>query len=122
MSISSKTSLLGQASTVEEETSSSSRKRKFSPSSSSTGIKPNGSCNNNNNNNSHFNITTEKVPCKKVKEHEDNSKMTDTKRPNFSAIGGPNGVNKNVSPLTNNKPGSAKKLVIKNFKGKRQSQ
>lgn len=51
---------------------------------------------------------------------EDNS-MTDTtqnnqKRANFSALSNPNGVNK-TSPLVNTKPGAAKKLVIKNFKG-----
>ncbi|XP_067008215.1 cullin-4A [Anabrus simplex] len=48
--------------------------------------------------------------------------MTDTatnnqKRANFSALSNPNGVNKSPS-LVNTKPGSAKKLVIKNFKEK----
>lgn len=46
--------------------------------------------------------------------------MTDTanqKRPNFSALSSsPNGINKSAS-LVNIKPGAAKKLVIKNFKG-----
>ena len=46
--------------------------------------------------------------------------MTDTanqKRPNFSALtSNPNGINK-AATLLNTKPGSAKKLVIKNFKG-----
>lgn len=53
--------------------------------------------------------------------------MTDTatdtqKRANFSAltVGNPNGVTNRISPsLANTKPGSAKKLVIKNFKSKR---
>ena len=41
------------------------------------------------------------------------------KRANFSALTTPtNGFNKHTSPLANNgKPPSAKKLVIKNFKG-----
>ncbi|XP_071553163.1 cullin-4A [Temnothorax nylanderi] len=46
---------------------------------------------------------------------------TDTqKRANFSAltVGNPNGVNKISPSLANAKPGSAKKLVIKNFKNK----
>jgi len=47
---------------------------------------------------------------------------TDTqKRANFSAltVSNPNGVNKISPSLVNAKPGSAKKLVIKNFKSKR---
>lgn len=47
---------------------------------------------------------------------------TDTpKRANFSAltVGNPNGVNKISPNLASAKPGSAKKLVIKNFKSKR---
>ncbi|KAL6260573.1 hypothetical protein P5V15_008094 [Pogonomyrmex californicus] len=42
------------------------------------------------------------------------------RRANFSAlpVGNPNGVNKMSSSLANAKPGSAKKLVIKNFKNK----
>ncbi len=41
------------------------------------------------------------------------------KKANFSALNSPsNGFNKHVSPLMNSKPGSAKKLVIKNFKEK----
>ena len=45
--------------------------------------------------------------------------MADTqKRANFSALNSPsNGFSRHASPLANNKPGSAKKLVIKNFKG-----
>lgn len=57
---------------------------------------------------------------KKLKE-ESASNMTDTqqKKANFSALTNPsNGFNRNASPLANNKPGAAKKLVIKNFKGK----
>ncbi|KAH8040225.1 hypothetical protein HPB51_009773 [Rhipicephalus microplus] len=42
--------------------------------------------------------------------------MTDTtKRVMYSALAGSNGVKKTVSPMSNNKPNSAKKLVIKNF-------
>ena len=47
-------------------------------------------------------------------------RMTDTqnKRANFSALSSPsNGFSRHASPLANSKPGSAKKLVIKNFKG-----
>lgn len=48
--------------------------------------------------------------------------MTDTttqKRANFSALNSnPNGMNKNSTSLLASKPGSAKKLIIKNFKGK----
>ncbi|KAH7962170.1 hypothetical protein HPB52_014672 [Rhipicephalus sanguineus] len=44
------------------------------------------------------------------------SSMTDTtKRVMYSALAGSNGVKKTVSPMSNNKPNSAKKLVIKNF-------
>ena len=62
---------------------------------------------------------SENIGSKRLKQ-EDNS-MTDTtqnnqKRANFSALGNPNGVSK-TSPLVNTKPGAAKKLVIKNFKG-----
>ncbi|GAB6021134.1 Cullin-4B [Chamberlinius hualienensis] len=57
---------------------------------------------------------------KRFKKNEEYDRMTDTtKRPNFSALGGTNGVSKMASSqLMNNKPGSAKKLVIKNFKEK----
>ena len=44
-----------------------------------------------------------------------------SKRPNFSALScpGPNGVNNKLSStVANAKPGTAKKLIIKNFKGK----
>lgn len=54
--------------------------------------------------------------CKKVKLEE----MTDTtqKRANFSALQPTsNGVNRTIPNFVNLKPGSAKKLVIKNFKG-----
>ncbi|XP_074658437.1 cullin-4B-like [Tubulanus polymorphus] len=45
--------------------------------------------------------------------------MNDKKRANFSALtSSSNGLNRNVSPLANNKPTAAKKLVIKNFKEK----
>lgn len=56
---------------------------------------------------------------------EDIENMTDTaansqKRANFSAltVTNPNGVNKISTSITNAKPGSAKKLIIKNFKSK----
>ena len=39
------------------------------------------------------------------------------RKPNFSALNSSNGMNKHTQPGTN-KPGTAKKLVIKNFKGK----
>lgn len=53
--------------------------------------------------------------------------MTDTatataqKRANFSAltVANPNGINKISPNLANAKPGSARKLVIKNFKSKK---
>ena len=60
---------------------------------------------------------------KKLKE-DTTSNMTDTqqKKANFSALTSPsNGFNRNASPLANSKPGSAKKLVIKNFKGEHPS-
>lgn len=44
--------------------------------------------------------------------------MTDTANPrkaNFALPNNPNGVSKTASPLINHKPGSARKLVIKNF-------
>lgn len=42
-----------------------------------------------------------------------------SKRPNFSlAVANPNGVNKITTSLATGKPGTAKKLIIKNFKGK----
>ena len=45
--------------------------------------------------------------------------MTDSqKKANFSALTNPsNGFNRHTSPLVNSKPGTTKKLVIKNFKG-----
>lgn len=40
------------------------------------------------------------------------------KRPNFSlAVANPNGVNKITQSLATGKPGTARKLIIKNFKG-----
>jgi len=57
---------------------------------------------------------------KRPREHLDDSPMTESqKRANFSALSSPsNGLNRNASALANNKPGAAKKLIIKNFKGK----
>lgn len=52
---------------------------------------------------------------------EDSPAMTDSqKRANFSALPSPgsNGVHRHASPLNSNKPGTTKKLVIKNLKGK----
>lgn len=57
--------------------------------------------------------------CKRLKVEDKNMNDTATnnqKRANFSAITNPNGVNKN-STIVTTKPGAAKKLVIKNFKG-----
>ena len=56
---------------------------------------------------------------KKLKQEDVTTEMADTqKRANFSALNSPsNGFSRHASPLANNKPGSAKKLVIKNFKG-----
>lgn len=55
--------------------------------------------------------------CKKQKLDNDMTDTANQKRPNFSALSAsPNGMNKNAS-LVNTKPGAAKKLVIKNFKG-----
>ena len=53
---------------------------------------------------------------KRLKEDLD---MSDSqKKANFSALTNPNnGFKSHSSPLANSKPGSAKKLVIKNFKG-----
>lgn len=64
-----------------------------------------------------------------ITEIDEIENMTDTaaattnsqKRANFSAltVTNPNGVTNKISPsLANAKPGSAKKLVIKNFKSK----
>lgn len=56
---------------------------------------------------------------KRLRETPDDSSMTDSqKRANFSALSSPNnGLNRHASPLANSKPGAAKKIVIKNFKG-----
>ncbi len=56
---------------------------------------------------------------KKIRHEESDPDMAETqKRANFSALSSPsNGFSRHASPLAN-KPGSAKKLVIKNFKGK----
>jgi hypothetical protein len=46
--------------------------------------------------------------------------MTDTaneRKANFSALNSPNGVTRSNTPVVNSKPGTAKKLVIQNFKG-----
>ena len=51
----------------------------------------------------------------------DSPTMTDSqKRANFSALPSPgsNGVHRHASPLNSSKPGTTKKLVIKNLKGK----
>lgn len=49
----------------------------------------------------------------------DSETMTESeRRPNFSALTTPsNGISRHASPLNANRPGAAKKLVIKNFKG-----
>ena len=56
---------------------------------------------------------------KKLK--SDPGEMTDPqKKANFSSLSSPsNGFNRHTSPLVNSKPGAAKKLVIKNFKGRK---
>lgn len=51
----------------------------------------------------------------------DSPAMTDSqKRANFSALPSPgsNGVHRHASPLNSTKPGTTKKLVIKNLKGR----
>ncbi|KAL0268902.1 UNVERIFIED_CONTAM: hypothetical protein PYX00_010685 [Menopon gallinae] len=54
---------------------------------------------------------------KKLKQKEENMTDTTQKRENFSAlIPNPNGVNKNSASFISSKPGSAKKIIIKNFK------
>lgn len=58
---------------------------------------------------------------KRIKDCENPTDMTDSqKRANFSALSSPgtNGISRHASPLTSNKPGTTKKLVIKNFKEK----
>ena len=57
---------------------------------------------------------------KRFRENSELSPMTDSqKRANFSALTSPsNGINRLASPLANSKPGSTKKLIIKNFKEK----
>ncbi|XP_071163258.1 cullin-4A-like [Mytilus edulis] len=57
---------------------------------------------------------------KRFRENSEISPMTDSqKRANFSALTNPsNGINRHASPLANSKPGSTKKLIIKNFKEK----
>lgn len=58
---------------------------------------------------------------KRIKDSENPADMTDSqKRANFSALASPgtNGISRHASPLTSNKPGTTKKLVIKNFKEK----
>lgn len=68
---------------------------------------------------------TTAVNCNEIDEIENMSDTAATtnntqKRANFSAltVGSPNNVNKLSSSLANAKPGSARKLVIKNFKSK----
>ncbi|XP_013419680.1 cullin-4A [Lingula anatina] len=57
---------------------------------------------------------------KKSRQDDSSPEMTDSqKRANFSALTSPsNGLNKHASQLVTNKPGTTKKLVIKNFKEK----
>lgn len=57
-------------------------------------------------------IKTDQIECVKMTDSSHQQKKSP-----FSAniISGPNGVSKNTSPLTNSKPSSAKKLIIKNF-------
>ena len=58
---------------------------------------------------------------KRIKDSDNHTDMTDSqKRANFSALSSPgtNGISRHASPLASNKPGTTKKLVIKNFKGK----
>ena len=65
------------------------------------------------------NSPTSLQPAKKLKEDSTITMTESQKRANFSALTNPsNGLNRHASPLLNNKPGAAKKLVIKNFKGK----
>ena len=48
--------------------------------------------------------------------HDDTAMDSQSKKPNFSALSSPNnGFNR--SPLVNNKPVAAKKLIIKNLRG-----
>lgn len=60
---------------------------------------------------------------KRAREHLENESQTTTtmtdapKRANFSALNPSNGIARHASPLSNNKSGAIKKLVIKNFKG-----
>ncbi|XP_015123952.1 cullin-4A [Diachasma alloeum] len=94
----------------------------------------NNSCNNSSFNNNTallgFGAATKRLRHNNADENEENNveivNMTDTatatsqKRANFSAltVANPNGVNKLTQNLGNAKPGSARKLVIKNFKNK----
>lgn len=59
-------------------------------------------------------------PHKKSRENLEDPMTDSQKRANFSALTSPgsNGISRHASPLANNKPGAAKKLVIKNFKEK----
>lgn len=57
--------------------------------------------------------------CKKVKQEENMTDTTNQKRANFSALTpSSNGINRTIPSIVNLKPGAAKKLVIKNFKGR----
>lgn len=58
--------------------------------------------------------------CKKVKQEENTmGDTTNQKRANFSALTPTsNGINRTVPSIVNLKPGAAKKLVIKNFRGR----
>ena len=60
---------------------------------------------------------------KRIKDTENPADMNDSqKRANFSALASPgtNGISRHASPLASNKPGTTKKLVIKNFKGEQE--
>lgn len=56
--------------------------------------------------------------CKIGKQEENMTDASNQRRANFSALTpSSNGLNRTVPSLVNLKPGTAKKLVIKNFKG-----
>lgn len=56
--------------------------------------------------------------CKVAKQEENMTDTSNQRRANFSALTpASNGLNRTSPSLVNLKPGTAKKLVIKNFKG-----
>ena len=77
-------------------------------------------CSDNSNKFNNHQLSPNFVVSKKVKHDISATKMTESqKKANFSSLTNPNnGFNRHTSPLVNSKPGSAKKLIIKNFKGK----